>query len=125
MTVVGYDVYVARNKGGNIMKGGPLYFGMGTVSMLLVVAIAMAISGGFQVLWEDPALTGVAGSIVALLLVPVGFVISVRRQGCSVLVKWHKRLISNRANKVSRILYLLLSRSSCKSCPLASLCLGN
>ena len=107
------------------MKGGKRYFGMVTVFMLLVVGIAVYSSGGFQMLRVDTVLTGVAGSIVVFTLVTVGFVISVRGQGCSVRVKWYKRLISDRVNKISRIIYLLLSRSSCKSCPLMPLCLGS
>ena len=107
------------------MKGGMRYFGMVTVFMLLVVGIAMYISGGFQMLWVDSVLIGVAGFIVVFILVTVGFMISVRKQGCSVLIKWHKRLILDRVNKISRILYLLISRLSCKSCPFTSLCLGN
>ena len=117
--------YITENKEGNIMKGGTRYFGMITVFMLLMVGIAMYISGAFQMLWEDFVLIGVGGFIVVFVLVTVGFMISVRGQGCSVLVKWHKRLISDRVNKISRILYLLLARSSCRSCPLVSLCLGN
>jgi hypothetical protein len=107
------------------MKGGMRYFGMVTVFTLLVVVIAMYISSGFQMLREDYVLIGLAGLVVVFILVAVGFIISVRTQGCSVLVKWHKRLTSDRVNKISRVFYLLLSRSSCKSCPLVSLCLGN
>jgi len=107
------------------MKGGTLRFGMVTISMLLVVGIAMYISGGFQVLWDSSVLIGVAGSIVGFILVTVGLLISVRGQGCSVLVKWHRRLVLDRANKYSGVFYLLLSRSSCRSCPFTSLCLGS
>jgi hypothetical protein len=107
------------------MKSGRRYWGMVTVFMLLVVGIAIYNSGGFQMLWVDCVLIGVAGSIVVFMLVTVGLIISVRGQGCSARTKWHKRLISDRVNRVSRIFYLLLSRSSCKSCPWTSLCLGS
>ena len=107
------------------MKGSMRYFGMVTVFMLLVVGIAIYNSGGFQMLWVDSVLIGVAGFIVVYILVTLGFLILVRRQGCSVRIKWHKRLISDRVNRISRILYLLISRLSCKSCPYTSLCLGS
>jgi membrane protein implicated in regulation of membrane protease activity len=61
------------------MKGGTLYFGMVTVFMLLVVGTAMYISGGFQILWDDFGLIGVAGFIVVFLLAAIVFMISVRR----------------------------------------------
>jgi hypothetical protein len=107
------------------MKDGRLYFGMVTVFVLLVVGIAIYNSGGFQMLWVDSVLIGVASLVVVFIIVTVGFLISVRGQGCSVLTKWHKRLISDRANKISRIFYLILVRSSCKSCPMTSFCLGS
>ena len=94
------------------MKGGTIRFGTITGLMLLVVGMAIYISGGFQVLWEDFVLIGVAGSIVGFILVIVGLLISVRGQDCSVLVKWHTRLVLDRVNKFSGILYLILSRSS-------------
>jgi ABC-type methionine transport system permease subunit len=75
--------------------------------------------------WEDFVLIGVAGVIAVCILVIVGFLISVRRQGCSVRVKWHKRLVLNRVNKISKIFYLILVRSSCQSCPMTSFCLGS
>jgi membrane protein implicated in regulation of membrane protease activity len=51
--------------------------------MLLVVGAAMYISGGFQVLWDDLGLPGVAGFIVVFLLAAMVFMISVRRS-----LKW-------------------------------------
>jgi hypothetical protein len=107
------------------MKGSRRYLGMVTVFMLLVVGIAIYNSGGFQMLGLGSVLVGVAGFIVVFMLVAVGLIISVRGQGCSVRIKWHQRLISDRVNRISRIFYLLLSRSSCKSCPWTSLCLGS
>ena len=108
------------------MKGGTRYLGMVTVSMLLALGIATYVYGGFQMLWEDSVLIGVAGFIFAFVLVAAGFTILVRRQGCcSVLVKWHERLILDRVNRISRVFYRLLFRVSCRSCPLASLCLGS
>ena len=74
---------------------------------------------------EGFVLTGVAGFTIAFMFAAVGLMISVHRQGCSVRIKWHKRLVLDRISMISRIFYLLLSRSSCKSCPLISLCLGN
>jgi len=61
------------------MKGGTIYFGMVTVFMLLVVGGAMYVSGGFQILWDDFGLPGVAGFIVVFLLAAMVFIISVRR----------------------------------------------
>ena len=61
------------------MKGGALYFGIVTVFMLLVVGIAMYVSGGFQMLQENFGSLGVAGFIVVFILLAVGFMISVRR----------------------------------------------
>jgi len=108
------------------MKGGTIYFGMVAVLMLLVVGTAIYISGGFQILSDDSGLIGVAGYIVVFILVAVGFMISVGRQGCSILIKWwHKRLILDGGNKAPRIFYLLLSFSSCKSCPFISFCMKN
>jgi hypothetical protein len=107
------------------MKGGRRYFWMITVFMLLVMGIAIYNSGGLQMLGVDSVLIGIAGFIVVFILATVGLIISVRGQGCSVRIKWHKRLVSDRVNRVSKIFYLLLSRSSCKSCPWTSLCLGS
>jgi hypothetical protein len=107
------------------MKGGRLYSGMVAVFVLLVVGMAIYNSGGFPMLGVDSVLIGVAGFIFVFILAAVGLIISVRGQGCSARAKWHKRLISDRVNRVSRIFYLLLSRSSCKSCPWTSLCLGS
>jgi hypothetical protein len=108
------------------MKGSKCYLGMVMGSMLLVVVVTTTyISGGFQILWEDPILIGIVGSIFMFISVPVGLMVSVRGHGCSILVRWHKHLVSDRANRISRIIYLLISRSSCKSCPLVSLCLGS
>ena len=61
------------------MKGGTIYFGMVTVFMLLVVGAAMYMSGGFQVLWDDFGLPGVAGFIVVFLFAAMVFMTSVRR----------------------------------------------
>jgi hypothetical protein len=47
--------------------------------MLAVVGIAMYVSGGFQMLWEDFGSLGVVGFVVVFILLAVGFVISVRR----------------------------------------------
>jgi hypothetical protein len=108
------------------MKGGTRYLGMVTVSILLVLGITTYVSGGFQMPWEDSFLIGVAGFIFAFVLVIAGFTILARRQGCcSVLVKWHERLILDKVNKISRVFYRLLFRISCRSCPLASLCVGS
>lgn len=75
--------------------------------------------------WVDFVLMALAGVIVMGILVAVGFLISVRGQGCSARAKWHKRLVVDRVNRISRIFYLILVRSSCKSCPMTSLCLGS
>lgn len=75
--------------------------------------------------WESFVLIVGVGVVAMCALVVAGFLISVRRQGCSVRVKWHKHLIFDRVNMISRIVYLILVRSSCKSCPMTSLCLGN
>ena len=108
------------------MKGGTRYFGMVTVSMLLVLGIATYISIGFQILLEGSVLIGVAGFIFAFVLVIAVFTILARRQGCcSVLVRWHERLVLDKVNKISRVFYRLLFRVSCRSCPLASLCVGS
>ncbi len=61
------------------MKGGTIYFGMVTVFTLLVVGIAMYVSGGFQMLQENFGPIGVAGFVVVFVLVAGGFMISVRR----------------------------------------------
>lgn len=61
------------------MKGGTIYFGMVTAFMLLVVGAAMYLSGGFQDLWDDFGLPGVASFIVVFLLAAMVFMISVRR----------------------------------------------
>ncbi len=61
------------------MKGGTIYFGMVTGFMLLVVGVAMYASGGFQNLWDDFGLPGVAGFIAVFLLAAMVFMISVRR----------------------------------------------
>ena len=61
------------------MKGGTLYFGIVTVFVLLVVGIAMYVSGGFQMLQENFGSMGVVGFIVVFVLVAVGFMASVRR----------------------------------------------
>lgn len=61
------------------MKGATIYFGMVTVFMLLVVGIAMYVSGGFQILWDDFGLMGVVGFVVVFLLVSIAFMVSVRR----------------------------------------------
>jgi hypothetical protein len=116
---------VTINRRGNTMKGSRLYSGMVAVILLLVVGIAIYNSGGFQMLVVDSVLIGVAGLIVVFILVTAGLIILARGQGCSARAKWHKRLISDRVNRVSRTFYLLLARSSCKSCPLTSLCLGS
>jgi hypothetical protein len=52
---------------------------MVAVFMLVVVGAAMYLSGGFQVLWDDFGLPGVAGFTVVFLLAAVVFMISVRR----------------------------------------------
>jgi hypothetical protein len=106
------------------MKGGTRYLGIVTISMLLVVGIAMYIFGGLQILLGNSGVIWVAGPVVAFMLVTVGLLISVRRQRCSVLARWHERLISDRVNRISRILYRLLFRLLCRSCPFTSLCLG-
>jgi amino acid transporter len=61
------------------MKGGTLYFGIVTVFVLLVVGIAMYVSGGFQMLQENFGSMGVVGFVVVFVLVAVGFMASVRR----------------------------------------------
>ena len=75
--------------------------------------------------WESFVLIGGVGVVAMCALVVAGFLISVRGQGCSARAKWHKRLVVDRVNRISRIFYLILVRSSCKSCPMTSLCLGN
>ena len=75
--------------------------------------------------WEDFVLIGGAGFVIALILVIAGFLLSIRGQGCSVKTEWHKRLVVDRVNGVSKIFYQILTRSSCKSCPFTSLCLGS
>lgn len=108
------------------MKGGTLYFGMGTIFMLVVVGIAIYISGSFQMLQANSGLIEGAGFIAVFVLGAVGFIALVRRQGCSVIKNWwHKRLILDRTNRVPKIFYLLLSHSACKSCPFISLCVGH
>jgi membrane protein implicated in regulation of membrane protease activity len=61
------------------MKGGMLYFGIVTVFALVVMGIAMTVSGGFQMLQEEYGLMGVAGFIIVFVLVSVGFMAMVRR----------------------------------------------
>jgi len=68
----------------------------------------------------------VAGFIVVFILVAAGFLILARRLGGLVLEKWrHMLIISDRIDKIPRIFHLLLSNSSCKSCPFISVCLKN
>jgi hypothetical protein len=107
------------------MKSSAIDSRMVTVLMLLVAGTTMFISGGYQLLWDDFDSIGAAGFLVLFTPIAAGFGISVRKQGCSILQKWwHKRLIVGGMNKMPRIFHLLLSRSSCKSCPFISLCMG-
>jgi amino acid transporter len=106
------------------MKSSTPYFGILTVSMLLVMGTVLFMSLGFQIFWDEFGSTAVAGYVVVFILAAVGFMIPIRKQGCAVLKKWwHKRLIVDGTNRMPRIFYLLLSRSSCKSCPFVTFCL--
>lgn len=108
------------------MKGGTTYLGMVTASMLLVVGTVTYISGGFQNLLDQFGLIGGAGFVVVFNLVALGFIILVGRLGGSALRKWwHKFLILDGINKMPRYFYLLLFKSSCRSCPFISICLKN
>ena len=60
------------------MKGGMLYFGVTTVIALVVVGVAMYVSGGFQMLQEDYGLAGVIGFMLLFTLIAVGFMAYVR-----------------------------------------------
>jgi hypothetical protein len=99
------------------MIGGTLYFWTVTVSVLVAGGIGMCTSGGFQIPWEDFVLIGGAGSAIVVILVAAGFLLSVRGQGCSVRIEWHRRLVVDRVSRFSRIFYRILTRSSCRSCP--------
>jgi NADH:ubiquinone oxidoreductase subunit 6 (subunit J) len=61
------------------MKGGMIYFGAVAVFMLVVVMVAMIVSGGFQMLQESFGLIGVVGFIVLFVVIDVVFIAMVRR----------------------------------------------
>jgi NADH:ubiquinone oxidoreductase subunit 6 (subunit J) len=61
------------------MKGGMIYFGAVAVFMLVVVMVAMAVSGGFQMLQESLGLIGVVGFIALFVVIDVVFIAMVRR----------------------------------------------
>ena len=61
------------------MKGGMIYFGAVAVFMLVVVMVAMTVSGGFQMLQESSGLMGVVGFIVLFVVIDVVFIAMVRR----------------------------------------------
>ena len=68
----------------------------------------------------------VAGLVVAFILVAAGILILARRLFGSVLKNLlHELLILDRIDRIPRIFYLLLSNSTCKSCPFISVCLKN
>jgi membrane protein implicated in regulation of membrane protease activity len=61
------------------MKGGMIYFGAVAVFMLVVVVVAMIVSGGFQMLYESLGLMGVVGFIALFVVIDVVFIAMVRR----------------------------------------------
>jgi NADH:ubiquinone oxidoreductase subunit 6 (subunit J) len=61
------------------MKGGMIYFGAVAVFMLVVVIVAMTVSGGFQMLQESLGLMGVVGFIALFVVIDVVFIAMVRR----------------------------------------------
>lgn len=61
------------------MKGGMIYFGAVAVFMLVVVVVAMTISGGFQQLQDGFGLIGVVGFIALFVVIDVVFIAMVRR----------------------------------------------
>jgi len=61
------------------MKGGMLYFGIVTVFALVVMVVAMTVSGGFQMLQESFGLMGVVGFIALFIVIDVVFIAMVRR----------------------------------------------
>jgi NADH:ubiquinone oxidoreductase subunit 6 (subunit J) len=61
------------------MKGGMIYFGAVAVFVLIVVIVAMTISGGFQMLQESFGLMGVVGFVALFVVIDVVFIAMVRR----------------------------------------------
>ena len=61
------------------MKGGMIYFGAAAVFMLVVVIVAMTVSGGFQMLQESLGFIGVVGFIALFVVIDVVFMAMVRR----------------------------------------------
>lgn len=61
------------------MKGGMIYFGAVAVFMMVVVIVAMTVSGGFQHLYESLGLLGPVGFIALFVVIDVVFIAMVRR----------------------------------------------
>jgi len=61
------------------MKGGMIYFGAVAVFVLVVVVVAMTVSGGFQQLQDSFGLIGVVGFIALFVVIDVVFIAMVRR----------------------------------------------
>ena len=68
----------------------------------------------------------IAGLVVVFILVSAGILLLASRLVGPVLKnQLHMLLISDRIDRTPRIFHLLLSNTSCKSCPFISVCLKN
>ena len=61
------------------MKGGMIYFGLVTVLVLAVMVIAMTVSGGFEMIYQQAGWVGVAGFVLVFVVVSIVFMVMVRR----------------------------------------------